>query len=159
MPKEEYRKLIAARLEEFKKSLTQDVKADDADLPDVEAAEAEQIFILKEEKSFLNDKKEDFFREEDLREKRLHNDNLKQDLALRKSYAIRVFVLTCAWSAAIFTVLILNGLEYITLSENVLITLITSTTVNFFSFFLLVMKYLFQNKFYTTTPIKESTKK
>lgn len=81
---------------------------------------------------------------EELNEKKNHNDNLKQARELRQGYATKVFWLTCSWTVAIFTVLILDGCGVLKLSEKVLITLITSTTINFFSFFYLVMRYLFR---------------
>jgi len=102
--------------------------------------------LLQSEEAYVEYVKMDAFKLEELTEKRLHNQNLKQDRELRKDYAGKVFLLTCAWSVAIFAVVILQGFSVIHLSETVVVTLITSTTVNFFSFFLLVMKYLFQTK-------------
>lgn len=101
---------------------------------------------FKAEKIYLNDELDRLLRMEDLTEKRNHNENLKQDRTLRKAFANKVFILTCCWSVAIFTILILVGSKVLELSDKVLITLITSTTINFFSFFLLVMKYLFRTE-------------
>lgn len=62
----------------------------------------------------------------------------------RKTYATYIFRFTCAWAIVMLLITILVGFGLINhISDKVLITLITSTTVNFFGFFLLVVKYLF----------------
>jgi len=83
---------------------------------------------------------------EELRLKREHIEHLKQNRDERKKYAHHIFLFTCIWASVIFIIVLLAGFKKITgfdLSDKVLITLITSTTVNFFGFFLLVVKYLF----------------
>jgi len=88
-------------------------------------------------------------------------ENLTQNMGERKSYARRIFLFTVIWGILIFLVLFSvatgNFLVWISkkfvLSDKVVITLITSTTINFFGFFLLVVKYLFN------TNDKESKKK
>jgi len=49
---------------------------------------------------------------------------------------------------------VLAGVKLLSLSDTVLVTLITTTTASVFGFFLLVMKYLFNPEFETP---KEST--
>lgn len=73
---------------------------------------------------------------------------LKQNNIERKKYAKHIFFFTCGWSASITVILVLCGLKAwcFYLSDTVLLTLITTTTVNFFGFFLLVTKYLFNAK-------------
>jgi hypothetical protein len=73
----------------------------------------------------------------------VENQILKENKEARKKYAYRTFILTCSWSVFLICVIFLCGYEKMKLSDKVIITLITSTTVNFFGFFLLVMKYLF----------------
>jgi len=82
-----------------------------------------------------------------IRAKREQIKQLEQNREERKKYAGHIFKFTCAWAAIIFVILILSGWNKawsrFETSDKVLITLITSTTVNFFGFFLLVVKYLF----------------
>lgn len=71
------------------------------------------------------------------------NQSFSQDIAERKGYAGKIFMLTIIWSVLIFLILFLNGWHILTLSDTVIVTLIGSTTINFFGFFFLVTKYLF----------------
>jgi hypothetical protein len=82
--------------------------------------------------------------EQEAREARLRG--LNQDIDERKKYANRTFALLCAWIALLFVVLGFQGFGARTgfaLSDKVLITLITGTTVNVIGIFLAVMNYLF----------------
>lgn len=106
---------------------------------------------LVEEEKFVVKKLHDAKDLEDLKTRREYNKLLKQNRKERKRYAKHIFIFTCCWGILIFVTLIANALNSINghkyfefqLSDNVLITLITSTTINFFGFFLLVVKYLF----------------
>lgn len=70
---------------------------------------------------------------------------LKQNNTERKRYARNIFFFTVGWAIAIIAIVLFCGWEFhsFKLSDTVLVTLITTTTVNFFGFFLLVVKYLF----------------
>ena len=68
---------------------------------------------------------------------------LRQNNIERKKYAGRIFIFTCIWAVLIFLVVFLVGFKVVVLSDTVLVTLISTTTINFFGFFLLVVKYLF----------------
>ena len=57
----------------------------------------------------------------------------------RKFYSKALFVVTILWILIVLAIVILDK----NLSDKVLITLITTTTVNVFAFFLLVVKYMF----------------
>lgn len=80
--------------------------------------------------------------------KRIYIETLKQNNNERKKYARHIFIVTCFWTAIIFAILILNGLKAwkFYLSDALLITLISTTTVNLIAFFLLVTQYLFNTK-------------
>jgi hypothetical protein len=114
--------------------------------------------IIEEENSYLDKAANSQEEYEKTRTIILQNDKLKAENELielkrqildqnrdeRKRYAKNIFCLTTGWTIAIFTLLFLIGLGYIkNVSDKVLITLITSTTINFFGFFFLVIKYLF----------------
>ncbi|MDR3705343.1 MAG: hypothetical protein P4L28_05490 [Paludibacteraceae bacterium] len=73
----------------------------------------------------------------------LQTEILRDDKGARKKYARLTFILTCSWSIFLVLTIFLLGLKILTLSDTVIVTLITSTTINFFGFFLLVMQYLF----------------
>lgn len=85
-------------------------------------------------------------REEELKTAQHLNQILADNSVLRAKYAKKIFNLTLAWTFGIFLVVLLQGFnnyDHYYLSDKVLITLITSTTINLFGFFLLVVKYLF----------------
>lgn len=92
------------------------------------------------ERRFLDDRVERDIKLEYLR-------TLRQNNTERKKYAMYIYVLTCVWAALIFVILFLEGFGRtgFKLSDSLLITLVTTTTVNFFGFFLLVVKYLFNS--------------
>jgi len=76
----------------------------------------------------------------------IRNKILEANARHREKYARNIFTLTCIWIFLIFLILIARGLYDYTcfyLSNSVLIALITSTTINFFGFFFLVVRYLF----------------
>lgn len=61
----------------------------------------------------------------------------------RLNYARKTFILTCFWIGVVIIIVILNSARIVNLSDTVLITLISTTTINVFGFFYLVIKYLF----------------
>lgn len=100
-------------------------------------------------------------------------EGLSQNIRERKKYAEYIFWMVSIWLVMVVVLVWLNGLgevycynfldpllrtgvKYISfnfhLSDTVLITLITTATVNITAFFLVVTKYLFPN-----TPEKDST--
>ncbi len=72
--------------------------------------------------------------------------NYKQNTAERKIYAERIFQFTCFWCIFVGSIILFCGLGKLHLSDLVLTTLLGTTTVNAFGFFLLVTKYLFNEK-------------
>ncbi len=70
--------------------------------------------------------------------------------AQRKTYAKYVFILVCAWITAIYLLLLCQVFgpamisQYKPLSDKVLITLISSTTVNLIGTLIIVLKYIFR---------------
>lgn len=75
--------------------------------------------------------------------------SLQQNNRDRFIFARYTFFLTCFWIFIVITIVFLNGYRgpaggrVLQLSDSVLITLITTTTINIFGFFLLVIKFLF----------------
>jgi hypothetical protein len=121
---------------------------------------------LLEEKAYLDTTSEKAFKTEELKSRKEYNQLLKQNRKERKKYARLIFRLTCIWTLVIFVIIIANGLTSIAnhkyfefhLSDSLLITLITSTTLNFFGFFLLVVKYLFNSNDVNFQPTRKSEK-
>ncbi len=75
-----------------------------------------------------------------------HVKNLEQDREERKKYALWTFVFLCSFTSTILLIIILSGLSAIipfSVSENVLITLITTSLTTVISIFIFVMRYLF----------------
>jgi hypothetical protein len=96
-----------------------------------------------QEEQFTDEATERRIRIEELNTIKEYNRTLSQNNDERKKYAHKIFTLTMIWSAFIFVILFLTGWKIIQLSDTTIITLITSTTVNFFGFFYLVTRYLF----------------
>jgi len=67
----------------------------------------------------------------------------KQYLDLRKKFAWATFALLVLWLAVILVIVFLQGYSCITLSDAVLITLISTTTANIAAYFLVVIRHLF----------------
>ena len=70
--------------------------------------------------------------------KRLIDDN-----KARKMFSQRLFFITVLWMFIVLAIVIQCGRNKITLSDGVLIALITTTTANVFGFFYVVVNYLF----------------
>ncbi|MBB6003993.1 hypothetical protein [Arcicella rosea] len=93
-------------------------------------------------------------------------ESMRQDTDQRKLYARLIFWMVSIWLFAIFLVIVFTGMKSFTistcgfflrhktsdytinfsLSDNVLIALITTTTINVCAFFLAVTQYLFPSK-------------
>ena len=99
-----------------------------------------------QEERFLNHELERQIRLEELKTLQEKNRTLAQNNEERKRYAKYIFGLTSVWAILIFVILFCVGFKKIYISDTVVITLITSTTINFFVFFVLVIKYLFNTK-------------
>lgn len=72
-----------------------------------------------------------------------HIANSHQNMEERKQYAENIYLFTCLWFIFMVIVIIGKGLGKLDLSDTVLVTFITSTTVSAFGFFTYVTKYLF----------------
>ncbi len=105
----------------------------------LEKTEETDSSSFQDETYFLNLQLEFQIRSEHLTTLRANNE-------ARVRYARRTFYLTCLWIVVVMSIVILNGVNLIHLSDTVLVTLITTTTINVFGFFLLVIKYLFNVK-------------
>lgn len=75
-------------------------------------------------------------------------ENKKQNRNQRKSYGNKLFVFLCVYMGLVFLVLLLCGFSLFgfTLSDTVLIALITTTTANVVGIFAFVVHYLFPTK-------------
>lgn len=73
-----------------------------------------------------------------------------QDREQRKEFAKKIFIFLCIYLFVVFSTVICSAVESdcmkFTLSDNVLITLLTTTTANMIGIFILVVKYLFNTK-------------
>jgi hypothetical protein len=72
----------------------------------------------------------------------------KQDRDQRKTFALRIFVLLCAYLLVVGILLALSGFSCIPflLSDTVLITLLGTSCANVIALFAIVIKYLFPHK-------------
>ena len=73
-----------------------------------------------------------------------------QDRDERKKYALRIFVLICAWIGLLFAVLALEAVGsprgWFHLNDSILLALIGGTTANVLGIFYIVTRYLFPRK-------------
>ena len=84
--------------------------------------------------------------DEDRRAKKLDNDIKEQDKDERKTYAERSFSLVSLWLLLIMVIMIAIGLDKMHFSDNVIITLLTTTTVEVIGIYFIVSRYLFPPK-------------
>lgn len=74
----------------------------------------------------------------------------KQNINARKEYATKIFGLIKVWLGSILALVFLSGIgkakNLFTLSDSVLIALITTTTASVVGLFVIVVNYLFNNK-------------
>jgi len=121
---------------------------------------------LVPEEVFVDENLDKAVQLEDVKARMEFNELLRQNRQERKKYAHHIFTLTCVWTFVIFLIVMasslkcINGIEYFSfeISDKVLITLITSTTINFFGFFLLVVKYLFHTEPGASLPTSKEKK-
>ena len=81
---------------------------------------------------------------EKINELKIENQNQFQNIGLRKEYAKKIFILICAYLIVV-TVFIAESLFFPSnrLSDSVLITLLSTTTITVVGLFVIVTKYLF----------------
>lgn len=83
-----------------------------------------------------------------LEDSREELENKKQNRSQRKTYANKLFMFLCVYMALVFLVLFFCGFSLLgfTLSDTVLVALITTTTANVIGIFAFVVRYLFYSK-------------
>jgi len=112
---------------------------------DVRSTPTDDTQLSIEEGSHADKELDRELKAEQIKTWRHYNETLSVNSEERKKYAGYIFKLTCIWALLIFLLIFLQGFNVTHLSDKVVITLITSTTINFFGFFLLVTKYLFNS--------------
>lgn len=70
----------------------------------------------------------------------------KQDRKERKVYANLAFTLVSIWLTLVLAIFVSAGLGNLSYSDSVLITLLTTTTIEVIGIFLIVARYLFPAK-------------
>jgi hypothetical protein len=72
----------------------------------------------------------------------------RQDRKERKNYADKVYRLIFGFLVIVLLIVIASGIKWLcfNLSDNVLITLLTTTSANVIGIFMIVMRYLFKQK-------------
>ena len=71
---------------------------------------------------------------------------LKQDREQRKVFSYSIFGFMCVYMTIAMVIVFLSGLGVMSLSDNVLITLLTTTLADVIGVFIFVAKYLFHSK-------------
>lgn len=75
-------------------------------------------------------------------------DHRKAAFTLSNAYAVRIFWLVFGWLAVVLGIIIWQGMlpEAIRLSDKVLITLLSTTTINMIGLLVIVVKYVFNHR-------------
>ena len=84
--------------------------------------------------------------EETVKASKLANDQFAQNIKERKALARTLLILTCTWLGIVIAIILMSGWKKHTdffLSDNVLIALITTTTINVIALFKVVTEYIF----------------
>ncbi len=87
----------------------------------------------------------------DIEKLRAELDSFKQDIRQRKTFAPKLYALTCLWLVLVIAIVLLQGFSdgryhFFHLADGVLIALLGTTTVNVVGLFYVVAKYLFPDK-------------
>ena len=98
---------------------------------------------VRSEETALTKREEDSY-DKAAKEIKLASD--RQDMEERKRYAGKIFGLVAVWLVFIAIVMISVGLSFLKFSENVVLALIGSTTLNVLVLFYIVANYLFPKK-------------
>lgn len=87
-------------------------------------------------------------REKDLRLARMEEEieSVKQDREQRKPFSVVLFVFMCVYMLVAILIVVCCGLEWLKLSDKVLITMLTTTLANIIGIFSFVAKYLYYNR-------------
>ena len=138
----------------MRRRISDESSAELRDTVDIILSGSKPIEVLQEEETSI-DKKEGkrLHREARETENRLQKEKLKsqrQDRKQRKKFSFMIFYFLCAYLVTVFLILFLSGLGRLSfeLADGVLITLLSTTTVNMIGIFILVVKYLFPIKDY-----------
>jgi hypothetical protein len=67
----------------------------------------------------------------------------RDDNNARKGLGQSIFIVTVVWMILVYILLIENGRGHLVFSDTVLVTIITTTTMNVFGFLYVVVNYLF----------------
>ncbi|GGB08107.1 hypothetical protein [Puia dinghuensis] len=100
--------------------------------------------VVEEEKDLDRQQVEGFRKvklKNDLLEAQLNK--LKGDNTARKTHNILIFIMVFFWLVAVISILILVGMGKLVLSDKVLITLLSTTSVNIIGLLVIVANYLF----------------
>jgi len=84
----------------------------------------------------------------EVRRRELEAKSLEQDIEERKKYANKIFWLICVWLTVVLVIMTVNGATRVafTLSDSVLIALISGVSVNIIALFAIVANYLFPKR-------------
>ncbi len=92
--------------------------------------------------NITKDEKKDLERN---RKEMLENNNLDQDIKLKNFLARAVTWMVVGWLVAVFVILIIQACYHHGFSDSVLITLLSTTTLNILSMLYIIARYLFPN--------------
>ena len=113
-----------------------DILVDRKRLPPAETA----ILDPNTKKEVQADKKEQKLHNQ---RKHLENNSLRDDVRLKKHYGYAILIGIFVWLLLVLVTVCLTGLQKLYLSDSVLVTLLSTTTVNLIGVLWVVVKYLF----------------
>lgn len=101
--------------------------------------QVDAVFDL--EKQYL-----DKIQQENLRARQLNNDKLENDNEARKRFGDWIFTIVVIWLFFVLLILVSVGNGTFKFDNSVLITMLTTTSVNIIGLLLVVARYLFNEK-------------
>lgn len=70
-------------------------------------------------------------------------EGLRQDRAERKAFASKAYWMMCVYLFVVFVIIVLTGIHILHFDTTIIVTILTTTTVDVIGLFVFVMKYLF----------------
>ena len=73
-------------------------------------------------------------------------ESIRQDRRQRGKFSVSIFIFMGSYLLLVLVVLVLSGVKVLSISDAVLISLLSSTTADVIGIFIIVAKYLFYHK-------------
>lgn len=124
---------------DFKNSILQEIST----IGPVEAGDVEKLEILEEK--YINESYKTVMQTLALEQKKAEIKRYKKEHRIRIKLVNQLFIFSIIFLGVVFVIVTLNSLQCIYISDQVMITILTSSTAEILGFFYLVLKYLYNS--------------